>query len=244
MGRGVPIENPSLVHPVIYFSFLAASFAASMAIITSICGVGFRRKSSLSLPSPSLSDLSSSPLPPPPYSLSHPIELGKDLDATPPSETENNNNNNENDEGQVKELPLPPAMAALQLPKGPFISEKMKRVTSERRMPLSLSIKMPRSLSVAKHRDHKEEKHKGNIGGKLKAEDSVWMKTIILGDKCVPDEEDDPVLYEGKGKRIEAYHTKKQSVMSMSAQTSFLDHDAVSLSVAQTKTQTQDEKNN
>lgn len=41
--------------------------------------------------------------------------------------------------------------------------------------------------------------------GKLKHEDSIWMKTIILGEKCrVPDEEEGAIIYEGKGKRISA----------------------------------------
>ncbi|TKY74895.1 hypothetical protein E2542_SST03660 [Spatholobus suberectus] len=219
MGRRVPIENLSLIHPVLYLSFLAAS----MAIITALCSFRFRRKSSSS--------------PPPP--LSDPVEIAKDLDATPPSNTapQPETVNESNNEEQVKELPLPPSM---QHPKDPFISEKMKRVTSERKAPLSLSIKMPRSLSVARNWDQiKEEKNKGP---KLKAEDSVWMKTIILGDKCVPDEEGDPVIFEGRGKRIAAYHTKKHSTMSISRQGSFLDPDALSLSVPQT--QTQDKRNN
>ncbi|KAG5034082.1 hypothetical protein AAZX31_04G051600 [Glycine max] len=224
MGRKVPIENLSLIHPVIYLSFLAAGLAASMAIITALCSDRFRRKKS--------------PSPPPPSS--DPIEIAQELDATIPSnnetENENNNNNNEEEE-QVKELPLPPALQ--QHPKDPFISDRMKRVTSERKAPLSLSIKMPRSLSVAKNWEQKEDKNKGtNIGGKLKAEDSVWMKTIILGEKCVPDEEDDPVIFEGRGKRISAYHSKRHSTMSISRQTSFLEPDALPkpLSVPQSRT--------
>nr|KYP70318.1 hypothetical protein KK1_009531 [Cajanus cajan] len=207
MGRRVPIESLSLIHPLIYLSFVAAGFAASMAIITAMCGIGFLRKPST-----------------PPAPSSDPVESV----ATPPSDAEAEN---DEDKEMQKELPLPPALQ----PKDPFIAERMKRVTSERKAPLSLSIKMPRSLSVARNWEHhhhkeKEEKVKGKIEGKLKAEESVWMKTIILGEKCVPDQESDAVLYEGKGKRITAYHTKRHSTAS------FLDTDALSSAIPQTQT--------
>jgi len=220
MGRTLPIENLAFIHhPVIYFSFFAAGLAASMAIIAALCSVRFGRKSS----------------PPPP--TFDPAEVSKESEASQTSKTEEKDGNeNENE----KELPLPPALQ--QVPKDPFISERMKRVTSERRAPLSLSIKMPRSLSVARNWDVKEEKIKEKIKGpKLKAEDSVWMKTIILGEKCVPDEEDDPVIFEGRGKRIAAYHTKRHTVMSISRQSSFIDHDALSSSPLQ-KIPTQDDE--
>ena len=230
MGRSVPDDNLLLIHPVLYFSFFAAGFAASIAIITAMCSVSFRRKQS------------------PPPTQSDPLEIAKDLDTSAPSsatvattqspqeqsqvekseaecttETEDN-------EVQVKELPLPPAM---QQPKDSFPSNNMKRATSERRASFSLSLKMPRTLSVARNWDQKEDKEKNNIKGKLKAEDSVWMKTIILGEKCVPGEED-PVIYEGKGKRISVYHPKNNS-RSLSRQWSCIDTDA--LSVPQPRTQ-------
>jgi len=55
---------------------------------------------------------------------------------------------------------------------------------------------------------------------KLKRDDSVWMKTIILGGKCVPDEEDDVVIYEEKGKKISAYHPRKPTSSSISSHSS------------------------
>ncbi|KAL9313146.1 hypothetical protein ACSQ67_018598 [Phaseolus vulgaris] len=217
MGRRLPIENLAFIHhPVIYLSFFAAGLAASMAIITALCSGRFGRKSS-----------------PPPPTLD-PAELSKESDTSQTSKTEEKDSN-ENENEKEKELPLPPALQ--QIPVDPFISERMKRVTSERRVPLSLSIKMPRSLSVARNWDVKEEKVKGP---KLKAEDSVWMKTIILGEKCVPDAEDDPVIFEGRGKRISAYHTKRHTVVSISRQTSFIDPDALSSSPLP-KIQPQDE---
>ncbi|PIN13234.1 hypothetical protein CDL12_14150 [Handroanthus impetiginosus] len=44
---------------------------------------------------------------------------------------------------------------------------------------------------------------------KLEHEDSIWKKTIILGEKCrIPDEEDDAILYDENGNRISTYHPK------------------------------------
>ncbi|CAL0327137.1 unnamed protein product [Lupinus luteus] len=225
MGRRFPHDNISLTHPILYLSFIAVGLAASIAIVTALCGVRFWKKSSS-----------------PPQSSSDPIELEKDLDSSsPPSNmvasdrVENMGETTETNDTQTKELPLPPSM---QQPHDLFRSSSMmKRATSERRTSFSLSVKMPRSFSVAKMKDLMEDK--GNtIKGKLKPEDSVWMKTIILGEKCVPDEED-PVIYEGRGKKISAYHPKNSSSISVSRQCSFIDPDAISVP----KPQTQEEKN-
>jgi len=199
MGRRLPVETLLFIHhPVIYLSFFAAGLAASMAIITALCS-GFGRK----------------PATPPP--TLDPTELPKESDTSPTSNSEDKDNNNENEnENEKEKLPLPPALQ--QLPKDPFISDRMKRVTSERRAPLSLSIKMPRSVSVARNWDHKDHREDKIKGPKLKAEDSVWMKTIILGEKCVPDAEDDPVIFEGRGKRISAYHTKRHNATAVPTQ--------------------------
>lgn len=219
MGRRVPDDNISLIHPILYLSFLAAGFAATIAIITALCGVRFRKKTSQPPP------LSSDPLDTTNLNTTNPSSITVATTTEPksehaPNEESENRTETENNDA-MKELPLPPAM---QQPKDFPSDNLMKRVTSERRASFSvMSLKMPRSLSVAKNWDHMEDK----IKGKLKTEqDSVWMKTIILGEKCVPDEED-PVIYEGKGKKVAAYHPKSYSTMSISRQTSLLDPDAL-----------------
>lgn len=118
---------------------------------------------------------------------------------------------------QRTELPLPPA---LQQPRES--SSNTKKETSGRRLSFSLSLKVPRNLSVAKGVGDGRKKEKS------KTEDSVWMKTIILGDRCVPDEGDDGVIYEQKGKKISAYHPRNSSSISISRPTSSIDHDAIS----------------
>ncbi|KAL1344878.1 hypothetical protein HN51_018687 [Arachis hypogaea] len=234
MGRNVPNDNLSSLihHPFLYFSFVLAGLAATIAIITSMCSlVSFRRKKpdtlSASVPLETLDPTSTT--------------LNQDLnDPSQIIETKDCKIEVAAEEEEIKELPLPPA---LQQPKDPpsFPSpNKFKRATSERKTH-SMSIKVKRTLSVAKnwdHHHHKEEKEKekDNIKGKLKVEDSIWMKTIILGEKCNTDEVEDPIIYEGKGKRIAAYHPRNRSTMSS------LDLDTDAFCIPQPKIQQEETK--
>ncbi|CAJ2643804.1 unnamed protein product [Trifolium pratense] len=271
MGRSVPLDDTTLIHPLLHFSFLAAGFAATIAIITVICTDLFRKKSQPEPPKIEPSDVSKvlndSTIPSTAVATRNSSQHEQE---NSPSTDDKDKQENDNNEFMKKELPLPPAML---VPKEPYYGNHLKRVTSERRASFSLSMKMPRSLSLARNWDHlkedkikrnwdhlkedkikknwdhlKEDKIKKNwdhlkeehIKPKLKQEpDSVWMKTIILGEKCVPDEEDDPIIFEGKGKKIAAYHPK--SNMSMSRQNFVLEPDA--LCVAQSQTQ-EDRMNN
>ncbi|KAG2390214.1 uncharacterized protein HKW66_Vig0223800 [Vigna angularis] len=212
-----------------------AGLATSITIITALCIVRFRKKSS---PPTSISEhyldkehnvLINESTTPPTTSLEH----------EQPSTSEGATLENEM---SVKVLPLPPA-----LQQHPQVNPKfVKRATSERRLSLNLSRRMmPRSLSVARNWDQEGGSKKGALRidegvlmktkekmktddsvwmktkEKLKRDDSVWMKTIILGGKCVPDEEDDVVIYEEKGKKISAYHPRKHTSSSISSQSSY-----------------------
>lgn len=206
MGRRIPNGNLSsslILHPVLYLSFLAAGVAASIAIVTALCIGLFWRKSSPSLSdsperSKKNSDASCSPSPAESTSTAKPDPPKDDSTAT----------------SEMKELPLPPA---LQAPKDvSFPPAHVKRAASERRLSFNLSVKMPRTLSVARRRDPPKEDTIKKIK-KAKPEDNVWMKTIILGEKCqVPDDQEDAVIYEGKGKKVSAYHPKTKSTPSCS----------------------------
>lgn len=61
------------------------------------------------------------------------------------------------------------------------------------------------------------------------AEGSVWMKTIILGERCrVPaEEDDDAVFYDGKGNRISAYHPRTPRSLPVSRTCSYIDPTSV-----------------
>ncbi|PIN06842.1 hypothetical protein CDL12_20615 [Handroanthus impetiginosus] len=65
---------------------------------------------------------------------------------------------------------------------------------------------------------------------KSKQEDSVWKKTIILGEKCkVPDEDEEDILYDEKGNKISTYHPKNHSsTLSLSRQISCVGKDELS----------------
>ncbi|KAL5071652.1 hypothetical protein RYX36_022539 [Vicia faba] len=189
-----------------------------------LCSVRFRRRKSPATPKPQ------------PHTLSNPLDISetmKNSSTTPtptptPNTQETTNANatifisqeqprttettkientlaegNNNNEMLMKELPLPPSMQQA----NNIDSEFVKRVTSERKLSFSLSMKMPGSLSLAKNWDKKEENDIGKKE-KIKVDESVWMKTIILGGKCMPDEEEDAVIYDGKGKKISAYHPR------------------------------------
>lgn len=140
--------------------------------------------------------------------------------ATNPSggETEN-----DGDEQRMKELPLPPKMQQVVNSSPP---SQIAKSASERKLNhmRSMSIKVPRSLSVVRnHLDEGRQRRKE----KMKGEESIWTKTIILGEKCkVPDEEDG-IIYEGKGKKISAYHPRAHSSMSFSRQGSAIDAEAL-----------------
>ncbi|CAL0332918.1 unnamed protein product [Lupinus luteus] len=209
-------------------------FIASIAIITTLCSVRFRRKSeeptTLSDSSEMEMDLSASNSPSSTRKATTPISLEQQQQQQPRTSaaTEMDNNGNM----LMKELPLPPAM---QVHNDSNIPINVKRTTSERRVSFNMSLKLPRSFSMVKNKDQHHNKEDDEIGkkAKLKPDESVWMKTIILGEKCNPDEEEDAIIYERKGKKISAYHPKKSTSMSLSRQWSSIDPEALSVPHAQ-----------
>lgn len=205
MGRTIPPHNNNnhiiffTHHPFLSFSFLAATLAATIVIIAAMCGVKSPKK-----PSPSST--------PSDHHLNNTEE--NDLNSESPQIiiTKPENQRNETLSNNNESLPLPPAM----LQKNVSSSVDMKKYSLERRSSFNLSFKkVPRSFTKAKSDD-------------FKTEESVWMKTIILGEKCVPDEEESSVIYEGKGKRISAYHPRSSSSLSIiSKQLSSIDLDSL-----------------
>ncbi|KAK7383339.1 hypothetical protein VNO78_29016 [Psophocarpus tetragonolobus] len=244
MGRRVPSENNiTLIDPFLYFSFYMVALATSITIISALCSVRFRKKSSAPAP---MSDHDSHEEPnalnestnlPPIIVESTTTSLEQEHPNIVEATTLENTTHKQNHDTLVKELPLPPA-----LQQHPSVDPKiMKRATSEHRLSFNISNKMPRSFSMARNweqRGFNDGRKKGKLNrdesiwmktkGKLKTDDSVWMKTIILGGKCVPDEDDDVVIYEGKGKRISAYHPRKSTSVSLSRQCSYINTGAFS----------------
>ncbi|EXC57042.1 hypothetical protein L484_000786 [Morus notabilis] len=210
MGRRIPTNDIVLIHPLLSFTLLAAGMAATIAILSGLCGVRHRRKSS----------------PPPPL----PTPKKKEAVSSPPTTTITSTTTTkkppsaELTEHRNELLPAPPAKK--KLVREAYSCKDMTKFMSERKIAASLSMRVTRSLSMVRNRDQvKEETSKK---GKLKTEDSIWMKTIILGEKCrVPNEEEEGVIYQGQGRRISAYHPRTASSLSISRQCSFIDQEAV-----------------
>jgi len=218
MGRRIPSDENLLIHPEFSFSLLAIGMVATIAMIAALCGVRSRKKSS-PLSSPPLNKKEENSVVSNSASSTVTITSSK---AAEPVELEDSSHNKK---PQIKELPLPPSMKPI---KESHSCNLITKSSSERRLPMSLSMKLPRSLSTAKREENrrKEENHQQKKGD-LNSEDTVWMKTIILGEKCkVPAEDDAAVIYDGKGNRISAYHPKTPSMFSLSRQCSFKDPDS------------------
>ncbi|KAJ7958376.1 putative Transmembrane protein [Quillaja saponaria] len=194
--------------------------AATMAIISAMCIDRFRKK--ISPPPTSADPLTIQDI----DKCSPPLIMAMETTTTitpplPPQIIEETGpediRETENNDTQMKDIPLPPAMKQTG---DTFFRNNMEKCRSERRLSMNLSIKLPRSLSVARNWDHKK--------GKLKTEESIWTKTIILGEKCKVPGEDDAVLYELKGNKIPAFHPRTTSSISvLSRQYSFTDPDSL-----------------
>ncbi|PON96003.1 hypothetical protein TorRG33x02_082510 [Trema orientale] len=231
MGRRIPTSEIHLIHPVISFSLLAAGMAAAIAIISGLCGVRCRRKSSSSSTPPTSKSNKKEPFAPPSTTTI----------MTPPSSSssqtvESHKNEVREKDDIIHQLPLPPSKMIKRATRT-YSFKGMTKSTSDRNIAASLSMKVTRSFSMARSSwEHNKEESKNNVNhggkkaGKLKMDhqDSIWMKTIILGEKCkVPDEEEEAVIYEGKGKKISAYHPRTASSLSISRQCSFIDQEAI-----------------
>ncbi|KAK7310695.1 hypothetical protein RJT34_08363 [Clitoria ternatea] len=215
MGRRVPSDNNILIAPFLRFSFSIVGLVTSIVIITFLCSARFRRKSS---PHATMSG-----------------DDTYDTSTSPPIAVEGFEHDIPCTSSGVNNLPLPPSM------KQPNAgSNVVKRAASERKLSFNLSLRMPRSFSVARKCDKKEENDIGDKKERLKPDESLWMKTIILGGKCVPDEEEDAIIYEGKGKRISAYHPRNSTSRSLSRQCSNINSGG--LSISQPQLQPREEK--
>ncbi|KAL5559459.1 hypothetical protein UlMin_035670 [Ulmus minor] len=211
MGRRILTDET----PMVSMTFLGLGLAMAVSIIIGLCSFRFRKKSPL--PPQSSPQLSSQPKPDniaPPQTPEIPSPAAEEATKRDKKDTE------------TKELPLPSAMDQAQGRE----RRSRKHITksmSEIRLTMNLSMKLPRTLSMARNRDGKDESTRYKKE-KLKMEDSIWMKTIILGEKCkVSDEEEEAVIYEGKGRKISAYHPRTASSLSVSRQCSVVDQDAI-----------------
>ncbi|KAG6624445.1 hypothetical protein I3843_16G029000 [Carya illinoinensis] len=207
MGRRIPLNEKPLIHPLLSFSLLVVGIAAAMATITALCGSRFRRRTSPPSSAPPPFETAEKP------DLVDSTAITMTMTSSPPPKAAEPV---ESEDILDNKLPLPPAMKQMG---ESYSCRNMTKSSPYRKTSMNLSMKLPRSLSLARREENRQRKEQ------LKMEDSVWMKTIILGEKCkVPDEED-AVIYDGKGKRISAYHPRTPSRISLSMGLSFNEPD-------------------
>ncbi|PSS01259.1 Phosphatidylinositol 3,4,5-trisphosphate 5-phosphatase [Actinidia chinensis var. chinensis] len=235
MGRKLLIgENPS-VHPIVSLSLLIAFMAAIVTLISSLC---VSRKKS---PPHSASqrkttenpEVANSPqneattttttdttMEPEPPSATH---IAKDVATQPQT-------------GEEPQLPLPPPPGMTHLRAASSCHYRMSSSASESKLLSSMSMRVQGgggmgSRQQSRREEQQHEKKRGDK--KLKHEDSIWKKTIILGEKCRVPDEDDTILYDEKGNRISTYHPKNPGSLPMSRQSSYIDPDAIPSSAGQ-----------
>lgn len=211
MGRKIPIaESPSNNHHLISFSLFIVCITATMAVISVLCGSLSRKKS----PTPSEIDNAKTK-----NSQLHISSNGKDASHRSPAEVESSEAEEKQDDEHQRPLPPPPAMQHIGA--ASYHHRSNSTASSHGKLSSSMSMRVLGN-AIASRMEEKKEKI-------LKREDSVWKKTIILGEKCrVPQEDDDTILYDEKGNRISTYHQKTPStVFSMSRQNSGINSDAV-----------------
>ncbi|KAH0658012.1 hypothetical protein KY289_026760 [Solanum tuberosum] len=218
MGRKITLGgevHPN--HPIIYFLFLTAWVVAIIGIVSSLCGLLERIKGS------SEGDIK---------------ENATHVISTSSNETENttisddqeltDKRSSDNDEN-ILQQPLPPPPAMRTVASNNLRTNSMATPTRSNSSLKSLQRKLSTSMSMkafSRALSHRHDK----INSKLKHEDSIWKKKIILGEKCkVPnqDDDDDTILYDEDGNRISTYHPKQLNVMSMSRQSSEIDANAI-----------------
>ncbi|KAI6682202.1 hypothetical protein NL676_036083 [Syzygium grande] len=186
-------------------------------MITSLCGVRFRRR-------PHSSDKDGKEKDSPTYK-SKITETAAVAAAAGIASAPQANGKAEFDDAKVEiprsqELPLPPARKHLN--ESHSYNHLPRSASRKNNLKMNSSVKIARSRSVSKHvQDGKQEK--------LKREDSIWTKAIILGEKCrVPDDDDDgAIIYDNQGNRISTYRARTPRSLTISRTSSMIDQDAI-----------------
>nr|GLL47042.1 unnamed protein product [Ipomoea trifida] len=219
MGRNIPAYHDynnynHKKHPVaLSLTFLIACIAATIAVVWSLCGALSRKKPPGGAP---VGDDET----PPSQKRNHPEKFPS---SPPPAKPEftplTPQPEAEEEDGSIiikndgirrygnfsRPLPPPPSRSASCHVRSHSQPVKLESSVSERVSTSSMMMMMRQGS----RRDNNNSNNKMKY---LKHEDSVWKKAIILGEKCrVPDEDEEAIVYDEKGKRISTYHPKTKS---------------------------------
>ncbi|XP_038981102.1 uncharacterized protein LOC120110357 [Phoenix dactylifera] len=210
--RTPPSEANTFIHPSLLLPLIAAWAAASIAIFFTLC-ISHHRKSSRPKPQPQSSPsaasnnsvektkpatetIERSPPPPPTPAVIHVEEQERSSPTSTPAE----------------KTDLVIADVAIHGPIGPSVRPSASR----RKLSMSLSMKLPDKLSKIKI--NRKERREQSV------EDSIWMKTIILGEKCkVPSDDDEAAaVFDDNGNRRRSYRPRTPRSLPISRSNSFM----------------------
>ncbi|XP_010519847.1 PREDICTED: uncharacterized protein LOC104799160 [Tarenaya hassleriana] len=121
------------------------------------------------------------------------------------------------------ELPLPPARKALRETNS--FNNKAMKSAPRKKLSASLSIQITKAMSMSVRRDGEAEK--SSRKKKSKAENSILVRPIILGEKCRgfdDDSDEDSAL---RMQRNRTYHPRSMSSITLSRTNSRIDPNAI-----------------
>lgn len=217
MVRSFPTGESPRTNPFRSHIFTFAFIVATIAIVSFLCGKK-KRKRSTSLNNQTRTtiadentDLLVSSKNDQANDTTHINVEDKKNDIIPPESTVQIEN---------KELPPPPRLASLRA--SSYHIGSSSNASQGAKLTSSMSMRLTGGLKGlkkgSKRYDNNKDKKPDN--DKLTREDSVWKKTIILGEKCrIPDEDEDDIILDENGQRITTFH-RKQSCSSLSRQSS------------------------
>ncbi|RAL52865.1 hypothetical protein DM860_007633 [Cuscuta australis] len=208
MGRKLPQDYHNNYHnnpahrPLLSYVFLVFSIATTVTIVTVLCGFLSRKKEKRRRQcNATTTEVEKENTEDRETNLNSPRAPGEASPKAP--------------EEDLHRLPMPPA--AKRAASYHFRSSSHASMTHKK---ATLTSSMSMRVGGDAGKEKKREK-------KLKHEDSIWKKTIILGEKCkVPDEEDDDdIVYDEKGNKVTPYHPKTSiALQPLSRQSSHIDN--------------------
>lgn len=199
MGRRTPIP-PDAIHPALAFFLVVAWVAATMTVLLSLCATCNRKSSTKSSSGSPRSPPSNEEQKPAAEATAAQASEEEEEEKPPPQETQ---------EERVTVIEMAPDVAT----HGPLPPTVLPASASKQKLSLSFSRGLPDKLRASRR------ERKGGDG-----EDTIWKKTIILGEKCKvgsDDEEEEMVVLDENGNRQRSYRPRSPRSQQTSRNNSF-----------------------
>ncbi|KAK9102533.1 hypothetical protein Sjap_019787 [Stephania japonica] len=217
MARRIPLEkdNQNLIYLLLSLSLLLLS----IIITAGLCGIKSQKyKAKIHRKVASSTKEDQEKAQPEPMQTATIVALESTPTTTMTATTSEITKENEAQRVDTIEQPQP---SSLTRKLGQFSSQKFSTLSSasKRKLASTISLRFSGNLSM-KYRDGKdgEKRQKQKY---FKPEDSIWMKTIMLGEKCRIPTEEDAIIYDEKGKRLSSYPSRGPRSLPVSRSNSF-----------------------